>query len=86
MYYNVERTADDVAFLGDLSAGISYDLAQCWRITCGYRATDRLGRGALATSQIPRDAEFANMVYSPTMDSNDSLVLHGGYAGLEFNW
>ena len=40
----------------------------------------------MATSQIPRDAEFANMVYAPTLDSNDSLVLHGGYAGLEFNW
>ena len=79
------RTAEDVAFLGDLFAGVSYDLTQCWRITCGYRATVASGV-ALATSQIPRDAEFANMVYSPTLDSNDSLVLHGGYAGLEFNW
>ena len=83
--YNVERSADDVAFLGDLFAGVSYDLTQRWRITCGYRAMAATGI-ALATSQIPRDAEFASMVYSPTLDSNDSLVLHGGYAGLEFNW
>ncbi len=83
--YNVERTADDVAFLGDLFAGVSYDISACWRITCGYRAMVASGV-ALATSQIPRETEFANMVYAPTLDSNDSLVLHGGYAGLEFNW
>lgn len=83
--YNVERSANDVAFLGDLFAGVSYDLTQRWRITCGYRAMAATGI-ALATSQIPRDSEFGNMVYSPTLDSNDSLVLHGGYAGLEFNW
>jgi hypothetical protein len=83
--YNVHSSKDDVAFLGELQAGLSYDLGACWRVTGGYRAIIASGV-ALSTSQIPRENEYASKAAVGRIDSADSLVLHGAYLGVEYNW
>lgn len=83
--YMIESDKDHVAFVGELFAGVSYDIGPCWRLTGGYRAISACGVG-LATSQFPREREFANLVRSGQIDTSDCLLLHGAYFGVEYNW
>lgn len=83
--YNTFDSSNDVAFLGEFFAGLSYDLGSHWRLTSGYRALAVNGV-ALSTSQIAQDWEFTDLQRAAQIDSNDSLILHGGYMGVEFAW
>ncbi len=83
--YVIDTSDDDIAFLGELFAGASYNLGRCWRLTGGYRAITVCGAG-LSTSQIPRDREFANLARAGQIDSGECLLLHGAYFGAEYNW
>lgn len=83
--YMFDYDDDDIAFIGELDLGLSYCLTQRWKLTGGYRAVAVSGV-ALATSQFPRDREFANIVRSSNVDTEDSIILHGAYLGAEFNW
>ena len=83
--YSFRSSDDDIAFVGEMFAGLSYDINSCWRISGGYRAVAACGV-AQSTSQFPRDREFASIVRSGQIDSGDCLVLHGAYLGLEYNW
>ena len=92
-YATVAATGDDfdfgnnennVAFLGELFTGASYDFLSCCRLTLGYRAVAACGV-ADAASQFPRDREF-DRISATRLDSSDCLLLHGAYAGIEYNW
>jgi hypothetical protein len=83
--YMIDSSDNNVAFVGELFAGVSYDLGPCWRLTGGYRAITACGVG-LSTSQFPRDREFASIVRSGQIDTSDCLLLHGAYFGVEYNW
>jgi hypothetical protein len=78
----VDDSKDDVAYLGELDAGLAYNLSCKWRVTGGYRVA-ALSSVALAPSQI---GSFADLASAADIDNHDSLVLHGAYAGLEFVW
>ena len=71
---------DDVAFLGEIDLGLTYQVSQRLRARFGYRAFGIAGV-ALAGDQIPFD--FANTDRIQRANSNGSFLLHGGYVGLE---
>ena len=79
--YNYTSTKNDLALLGELDMGLAYRFSQSARATFGYRVLGVNGL-ALAPSQIPRN--FANDAEINSINSNNSLILGGGYAGLEF--
>ena len=79
--YNYMSTKNDIAMMGELDLGFSYQFKRCWRLRGGYRAIGLSGV-ALAVDQIPynfRDGQEINRI-----NSNGSLILHGFYAGAEF--
>jgi hypothetical protein len=83
MAFDVFSTKDDVAFLGELRADCGLWLNACTSIVVGYRGVAVTGVG-LPTSQIYWD--FRSLQDVVAVDSNDGLLLHGGYANLEFNY
>jgi hypothetical protein len=73
----------DVSFVGEIRLGGDYWFTPNWRISGGYRALGITGV-ALSTNQIPRDLQGIDDVID--VDTNGSLILHGGYFGTEFLW
>lgn len=72
------------AMIGDLSIGASWNFNSCWSISAGYRAVGVSGV-ALSTNQIPVD--FLGALDSVrTVNSNGSLILHGAFAGIDYNY
>ncbi len=80
----VDSTKDDVAMIGELSLGGVYRLTNCWSINAGYRAVAISGL-ALSTNQIPVDY-ISDIDSLRAIDSNGSMILHGAYGGLQYNW
>lgn len=81
--YDIQTTKTDVAFLGQLDLGFEYCVSCCWSLGFGYRVVSVTGV-ALAPNQIPYDyADYAEAGY---IDSNSSLILHGAYARLQYNF
>ena len=79
--YDYSDSKNDVAILGELDAGVTYQVSQRARARFGYRTFGVAGV-ALAADQIPVDFRRTDRVQRA--NSNGSLLLHGGYAGLEF--
>ena len=71
---------DDVAILSELDLGVTYMVSQRLRARFGYRTLGVAGV-ALAADQIPYD--FTDTDRIQRANSNGSLLLQGGYAGLE---
>ncbi len=80
---DVDTSKNDVAFLGELNLGMSYRLTRNLNATIGYRAMAVTGV-ALASHQL--QTHLDSIQEMELIDSNGSLILHGGYAGLEFWW
>ena len=40
----------------------------------------------VATAPDSITESYATLASSVAVDANDSLVLHGGYVGIDFNW
>jgi hypothetical protein len=79
----VDSSKDDVAVLGEARVGLSCQFTRCWSGALGYRAVAVTGV-ALPTNQIYPDLRGIQDV--AIVDSNGSLILHGCYAGVEFNY
>lgn len=71
---------DQVAIIGELDAGVTYMVSQRLRARFGYRTFGAAGV-ALAADQIPYDFTATDQIQRA--NSNGSLLLHGGYMGLE---
>jgi len=79
----VQNTKKDVAFLGEANLGVSWRFGNCWSAKVGYRAVAVTGV-ALPTNQIYHDLRGIQDVR--WVDSNGSLILHGGYARAEYRF
>ncbi len=77
----VDSSKDDVAFLGEANLGLSWCYNDCWTVALGYRAVAVTGI-AHPTEQIYHDLRGIQDVQ--WVDSGGSLILHGGYAAVEF--
>ena len=79
----VQNTKNDFAFLGEAKLGVSWQLSNCWSAKIGYRAIAVTGV-ALPTNQIYPDLRGIQDVRE--VDSNGSLILHGGYGRIEYQF
>ncbi|HUG69116.1 MAG TPA: BBP7 family outer membrane beta-barrel protein [Pirellulaceae bacterium] len=79
----VENSKNDVAFLGEINLGLRYNFSCRWTGTIGYRALAVTGV-AMPADQIYPDLRGINDV--EVIDSTRGLILHGGYAGIGYNW
>lgn len=79
--YDFNDETDDFALLGELDLGVIYQLTCKSRLTVGYRAMG-ISNIALAPDQIPYD--FRDVREIRQINSSGNLILHGGYAGLEW--
>jgi hypothetical protein len=80
---SVNSDKDDVAFVGEMQVGGSYDFTCNWRGILAYRAVAISGV-ALSVDQMPED--FSNQEQVALIDSNGSLIIHGVQAGVEFRY
>ena len=81
--YNYASTKNDLAVMGELDLGMSWQFQNCWRLRTGYRVVGFSGV-ALAPDQIP--SNFQDAADIQRIDSNGSLILHGFYTGAEFSF
>ena len=79
--FNVSTSTTGVAFISELDFGFRYQFLPHWSATMGYRAVGITGV-ALTTDQIP--LYFADIGGVRNINSDGSLILHGGYFGIEF--
>ncbi|MGI9457092.1 MAG: BBP7 family outer membrane beta-barrel protein [Aeoliella sp.] len=80
---NVRSSKTDVSFLGEVRAGMGYQVGCNCRWTTAYRVMAISGV-ALSGEQLKND--YANSEYVGIIDSNDSIVLHGVQTGLEWKY
>ena len=81
--FDLRYEDDDIAMIGELRAGVSYQYSCNWRLFSGYRATGISGV-ALAFDQIqPSQISPSQVSY---VDSDGSIFLHGLQAGVEFTY
>ena len=81
--FDVDSSASEVAFLGELDLGMTVYFTRRFTGSLGYRIV-AVNNVAVATDQIPR--HFAGIQDVIDFDSHSSLVLHGAYATLGYNW
>ncbi len=80
------NTSDtDVAYLGELRAGLGYKVGCHWRLSGGYRVMAASCVGT-ALNQLPVGRTIADYDAIGIVNRNDDLVLHGTYVGAEFAW
>ncbi len=72
-----------LATLGELDLGLGYRLNNAWTLTGGYRV---LGVSGIATTPTAIDQDYSDVTQSGIVQANDSLLLHGAYVGMNFNW
>ena len=81
--YNYRYEDDDIALIGELRAGASYQYSCNWRLFGGYRAVGISGV-ALAFDQISQQSATAAQVQY--VDSDGSIFTHGLQGGVEFTY
>ena len=81
--YNFRYEDDDIALIGELRAGASYQYSCNWRLFGGYRAVGVSGV-ALAFDQISQQSATAAQVQY--VDSDGSVFMHGLQSGIEFTY
>ena len=81
----VYRDSSDtvLAGLGEVDLGLGYRLNNAWTVRGGYRM---LGAAGVATSTGSLDQDYSAVETSGGVYANDSLLLHGAYVGMDFNW
>jgi hypothetical protein len=78
--YNASSNKDDLAFLGEIRVGTTYQFNQTWSAVLAYRALAVTGV-ALTADQI--SPNFAALGMAQSTNNDGELILHGIQAGLE---
>ena len=81
--YVISSSKTDVAFLGEMGAGVNYRLTSKWSANVGYRAIAVSGV-ATAVDQLPINMSTRSSVEN--FDNNASLILHGVNLGAMYNF
>ena len=82
-HYPVNSLTNCVSFLGQVDVGASWRFAPRWSASIGYRVMVATGVG-LADNQIPH--YIVDTPEIADIDRNGELVLHGAFAGVEYNF
>ena len=81
--FNFNDEDNSLAALGEFDLGLTYQISCRSRFNFGYRAIGVSGV-ALAGDQVPNN--FASIPEIREIDNSGSLILQGGYAGLEMSY
>lgn len=77
-----DNDTTEIAFLGETDVAFIYQFSRCLRATIGWRIL-LLSGAAQSTDQIPGD--FSDIDAVLEIDNDSTVLLHGGYLGLEFS-
>ncbi len=83
MPFNYTFENSNVAFLGELNAGLGVRLSRCFSAYAGYRVIGATGV-ATGVGQIPYNFSAINAI--ERINASDSLILHGVYFGGAYNF
>ena len=76
-------TKNGLAFLTQIDVGVDWQFSRCWSARAGYRVVAITGV-ALADSQFP---QYINDIPDiQNVQHTDSLVLHGAFFGITYNF
>lgn len=81
--FDFDVSENSTALLGETSTGLGWHLARGWTASVGYRVLGVSGIGT-AESQIPNDFRVPSQ--SSSIQTNDSLILHGFTLGAAYNF
>lgn len=81
--YPVESDKSVLSFLTQIDLGVNWQLTQRWSARIGYRVLAVTGMG-LADHQIPH--YIVDTPEIADIDTNGTLILHGGFAGVTYNY
>jgi hypothetical protein len=79
--YDISSSKNDASMIAEFDFGCDIAISRCWSAGFGCRLVGATGI-ALTTAQIPR--YFEDLGDARRIDSTGSLLLHGGYAQIEF--
>ena len=80
---NTHTSDTALATLGELDLGVGCRLNNAWTVRGGYRL---LGATGVATSVDALNQEYRPQSSFGQVYADDSILLHGGYVGFDFNW
>lgn len=80
--FDIISNTNAAATIGELDLGLSYRLSYHWRAALGYRGIAFAGV-AIPTDQLPG---YGRMPGVEGIDHNSWMLLHGGYASIEYCW
>ncbi len=72
-----------LATMGELDFGLGRRIGCAWTIRGGYRLW---GISGVATAPDSITETYSTLAASGTVYANDSIVLQGGYIGIDYNW
>jgi hypothetical protein len=81
--FDFDASGNSTALLGETSTGLGWHIARGWTANVGYRVLGVSGIGT-AESQIPSDFRVPSQ--SNSIQTNDSLILHGFTLGVAYNF
>ncbi|MCC7084514.1 MAG: BBP7 family outer membrane beta-barrel protein [Pirellulales bacterium] len=80
---NFTNSANTFSMLASIDVGFTYAFTPNWLFTAGYRVV-AASQVALADNQIPH--YLADEAQWRSINTNGDLILHGGFAGLEYRF
>ncbi len=80
---NFNDSDTSLSTLSELDLGLGYRISNAWTVRGGYRM---MGLTGIATAANQFASDSTSIASMSSINSCDSILLHGGYAGLEFNW
>ncbi len=81
--WDISSEKDDVAFMGEVALAMHYQISDRWSARLGYRALAVTGI-AFPSAQVPNN--FEDVYGVAQIDSNGSMILHGAFVGVEYNY
>jgi hypothetical protein len=81
--FDVASDRTNAAFLGEMDFGLRWQLWKRLAFRGGYRVLSA-SRVALSTDQFP--TFFSDLSDVAAINADGSLLMHGGYAGAQFEW
>ncbi len=80
---HTNSSSTSLASLGELDFGLGRRIGCAWTIRGGYRL---YGITGVATAPDSITETYSSLAASGAVCPNDSIVLHGGYVGIDYNW
>lgn len=82
--FNVVSQKDELALVGQLDFGVRWNMSQSWSFDLGYRILGLSGV-AIAEDNV-QQGNLQNVDGIADIQSQGTVLLHGGYAGVTYSW